>query len=96
MSTLTTTLQCSPARYAAEILQAWRGKDLERLSTSLATAAAPELYGDALEGERAQLLSGIAAEMRDMLASGRTEGSAVCLNLLRHLACPRPVTFYTH
>jgi hypothetical protein len=60
-----------------------------RLAARLAGAAALELAGDADECERGELLSGVAADMQDMLASGRTEGSTVCLNLLRHLA-------YTH
>ena len=96
MSTLTTHLTGDPARYAAGIIQAWRGDDRERLQASLAGAAAIELSGDPHECERAELLSGIAADMQDMLASGRTEGSAVCLSLLRHLACPRRTAFYTH
>jgi hypothetical protein len=79
----------STARYAAGILQAWGGNDRERLKARLAGARALELAGDADECERGELLSGVAADMQDMLASGRTEGSAVCLNLLRHLA-------YTH
>ena len=84
MSTLT---------YAAGILQAWGGSDWEGLKASLAGAAAMEATGAtgatgaADEIERAELLSGIAGEMQDMLASGRTEGAAVCLKLLRHLAC---------
>jgi hypothetical protein len=78
MGTLTT-------RYAAGILLAWRGNDRELLRASLAGAAALEPAGDSDERERGELLSGVAAEMQDMIASGTTEGSAVCLSLLRHL-----------
>jgi hypothetical protein len=96
MSTLTTQTPGNPARCAAGILQAWRGNDVERLNANLASAAAIEPPDDPDECERAELLSSIAADMQDMIASGRTEGSGVCLNLLRHLACQRQRAFYTN
>jgi hypothetical protein len=100
MSTLTAAIPGNAAQCAAGILQAWCGNHRERLNASLAMAAAAEPSGDPHECERADLLAGIAANMRDMLASGRTDGSAVFLNLLRHLAGSRgpaaPVAFYTH
>jgi hypothetical protein len=96
MNTLTTYLPGDPARHAAEILQAWRGNDLVRLSANLASAAAIEPSDDPNECEQAELLSSIAADLQDMLASGRTAGAAVCLNLLRHLACQSRTAFYTN
>jgi hypothetical protein len=81
-------------RHAAGILEAWRRSDRERVNATLAGAAAIELSGDAHACEQADLLRSIAAEMQNMLASGRTEVSHVCLNLLRHLACPRRMGFY--
>lgn len=94
MATVTGELHNGATRRAAEILHAWRSADRERLQAALASAAAIELSGDATECERAELLLGIVADMREALASGRTEGAEVCRQLLRHLAGPRPMAFY--
>jgi len=91
---MTEQLHSGATRRAAEILQAWRSAGRERLQAALASAAVMEWPGDATESERAELLSGIAAAMRDMLASGRTEGASASLDLLRHLACPPQMAFY--
>ena len=95
MSTLTTQAPGNPARCAAGILQAWRGNGMERLNANLASAAAIEPPDDPNECERDDRLSSIAADMQDMVASGRTARSAVCLNLLRHLAYQGQRAFYT-
>jgi hypothetical protein len=75
-------------------LQAWQSGDRVRLNASLSGAAGMEPSGDSAERERSELLAGIAADLQDMLASGRTEGSPATLDLLRHLACPRQTAFY--
>ena len=84
------------SRDAAGILHAWQSGDKERLNASLANAAGMELTGDSAERERTELLAGAAADLQDMLASGRTEGSPASLDLLRHLACPRQIAFYAN
>jgi hypothetical protein len=96
MTRLATFTAGDPARQAAGILQAWRHNDMDRLSANLASAAAIEPPDGSHECELAELLSSIAADMQEMLASGRTEGSAVCLHLLRHLACQGQSSSYTH
>jgi hypothetical protein len=85
-----------PERYALEILQAWRSHDRERLSWNLARAAALELPGNRAEGERAEVLASVAAEMQEMAASGRTESEGVCLDLLLHLAHPEAGAYTAH
>ncbi len=62
----------SPARRAARLLYAWRGADPQGLNAALESAAAAPSSGDAAECERADLLSGITAELRAMLAAGKT------------------------
>jgi hypothetical protein len=96
MTTPTTYLPGDAARHAAGILQAWRGNDSARLAANLASAAAIEPPDDPNERERADLLATIAADMREMLVSGRTNGAAVCLSLLRHLASQRHGAFYAN
>jgi hypothetical protein len=84
----------NPTRCAACILQAWRQTDQDRLDVILRRAGSTGAGCGTLEIEQAELLTGIVAEMRQMLASGEVEGSEACLGLLRHLAWARPSNHY--
>jgi len=71
---------------AADILAAWHGNDPERLTQRLAasTIIDAEPLADWCECERLELLTGIAAQITHLMASGQNAG--VYLPLLMHLA----------
>jgi hypothetical protein len=75
---------------AAAILASWHENNLEKLQRTLADAATlPTGSADSAgEGERLELLAGIASEMRRMIASGEVQQATVYAPLLRHLAKP--------
>ncbi|MEO8591981.1 MAG: hypothetical protein ABI759_01555 [Candidatus Solibacter sp.] len=73
---------------AADILEAWRENDPERLNQRLAKGATPDLeaWGDPLECERRELLHGIASRIACSIASGQVQDASVYIPLLQHLA----------
>ena len=85
-------LSSLPTHCAVEILDALRGRNMERLNAGLARAAVIEsaCREDPHECERAELLGSVAGEMQAMIALGRVEDTGVFFNLLEHLAHSRP------
>ena len=77
-------------RCAAAILKAWRQDDLDLLDRKLARAAVVEelLSDDSGESERRELLTGIAREVRRILACGGQQEALVYMPLLENLAHP--------
>jgi hypothetical protein len=75
--------------FANGILEAWSEKNLPRFRDELENASSLDA-ADSLppeERERTELVAGIAAEMRGIVASGDLDEADVYLGLLRHLAC---------
>lgn len=77
-------------RCALSLLDALRRQRSEDLALGLNTAAELGRSGaeDTAEGERIELLGGIASEIRELAASGGLEDADVYIGLLRHLAAP--------
>ena len=74
-------------RCARTILKAWRRHNLVMLDQKLAKAATVESGSeDAGECERWELLTGIAGEFRQILASGHLQDALVLVTLLENLA----------
>jgi hypothetical protein len=75
---------------AAAILVAWREHNVENLSLNLANATALDIEAAASagEGERLELLDGIAIQMRGLMAAGQIQEATVFIPLLCHLAAP--------
>ncbi len=80
----------TPTICAAGILRAWRENDLDALNRELIHARCIALRPgeETAEWERAELLGSIAEELQGMMATGSTDGVAVCRSLLKHLADP--------
>lgn len=82
---------------AGAILQAWRSDDLQYLDRELAAASTLQcdVEGNAGEGERRELLRGIASAMRSVTIVGQVPVAGVYISVLQHLAqpiAPRTVT----
>jgi len=73
---------------AAGILEALQNNDAEQLNRTLAnwTGSEFEPSENSLEGERRELLDGIATQIGSTLASG--QDASLYVHLLRHLAAP--------
>lgn len=90
--------QVDSAQRAQRILDVWEQGDLPALQAELRLARGDGAASGACaeEGERLDLLDGIAAQMeRDLvgmpLGNGASDRAATCFHLLTHLATSRPV-----
>ncbi len=79
----------SPANVAAGILRAWERNDAPRFRSELDRASGAVGATDGWGEERAELLAAVSTEMRRLEVGERTDTSAACLGLLRHLAGAR-------
>jgi hypothetical protein len=71
-------------------LQALSDEDNRELAKRLETAASLDggRAADAAEGERMELLAGIAGELRGMIGAEGLAAAGVYIDLLQHLAAP--------
>ncbi|HEX3747876.1 MAG TPA: hypothetical protein VHW09_28270 [Bryobacteraceae bacterium] len=88
-----TDIRISSARIqATAILKAWNSNNVVLLHRNLAVAAeeAQSPVPDTGEGERLEMLSAIAGDMKLMLEADQLHSAVKYLPLLQHLAAPAP------
>ncbi len=79
-------------RFAQSLLAAWNGGDVDRLRHELRRIAAADSSSmSAFEGERMEIVQGVAQTMRGWLsgARGKHPDLNIALALLQHVAMPK-------